>query len=91
MTFRLVVERQGKRSSIEVRSSSACIGRGQGNDVRIPSAQVSRKHCELRQKAGLVTVENLESVNGTYLNGDLIPASPWPGRATRWTSARSRS
>ena len=73
MAFRLVVERKGKRSrSIEVRSSSARIGRGHGNDIRIPSAQVSRKHCELRQKAGLVTVEDLESVNGTYLNGDLI-------------------
>lgn len=73
MTFRLVVERQGKRSrSIEVRSSSACIGRGHGNDVRIPSAEVSRKHCELREKGGLITVEDLESVNGTYLNGDLI-------------------
>ncbi len=73
MTFRLVVERQGKRGrSIEVRSSSACIGRGHGNDIRIPSAQVSRKHCELRVQGGLVTIEDLESVNGTYLNGDLI-------------------
>ena len=50
----------------------ACIGRAHGNDVRIPSSEVSRKHCELREKDGIVTVEDLESVNGTFLNDDLI-------------------
>jgi pSer/pThr/pTyr-binding forkhead associated (FHA) protein len=73
MLFRLVVERKGQRTrSIEVRTSVANIGRAHGNDVRIPSAQVSRKHCELREKDGLVVVEDLESVNGTFLNDDLI-------------------
>jgi len=70
MTFRLVVERQVQtQRSIEVRSSSACIGRGTAT-TSASSAQVSRKHCELREKGGLVTVEDLESVNGTYLNDE---------------------
>lgn len=73
MLFRLVVERKGQRTrSIEVRNATARIGRAHGNDVRIPSAQVSRKHCELRERDGLVVVEDLESVNGTFLNEDLI-------------------
>ena len=73
MLFRLVLERSGRPvRTIEVRSSPACIGRAHGNDVRIPASEVSRKHCELRVRNGLVMVEDLESVNGTYLNDDLI-------------------
>ena len=73
MLFRLVVERKGRPTrSIAIRSSVACIGRAHGNDIRIPSSEVSRKHCELREKDGLVTIEDLESINGTYLNDDLI-------------------
>ncbi len=73
MLFRLVVEKHGKRSkAVELRADSAHIGRAHGNEVRIPSADVSRRHCLLRVDDGLLKAEDLESVNGTYLNGDLI-------------------
>jgi pSer/pThr/pTyr-binding forkhead associated (FHA) protein len=73
MLFRLVVEKNGKRARVvELRGPSACLGRARGNEVRIPSADVSRRHCILREYDGLLKVEDLESVNGTYLNGDLI-------------------
>jgi pSer/pThr/pTyr-binding forkhead associated (FHA) protein len=73
MLVRLVVEKNGKRAKVvELRGPNACIGRARGNEVRIPSADVSRRHCVLREDDGLLKVEDLESVNGTYLNGDLL-------------------
>ncbi len=73
MRFRLVIEKNGKRSKVvELTATPARIGRAHGNAVRIPSTEVSRRHCELRSGDGLLKVEDLESVNGTFLNGDLI-------------------
>ena len=73
MLFRLVVEKNGKRGkAVELRAATARVGRSHGNEIRIPSAEVSRRHCQLRVEDGLLKVEDLESVNGTYLNGDLL-------------------
>jgi pSer/pThr/pTyr-binding forkhead associated (FHA) protein len=73
MLFRLVVEKKGKRARVvEIRSGAANIGRAHGNEVRIPASDVSRRHCEVKERDGLLWVEDLDSVNGTYLNGDLI-------------------
>lgn len=73
MRFNLVVEKGRRRVRVlTLRSAEAIIGRGRGNAVRIPSSDVSRKHCRLRQANGLVTVEDLESVNGTWLNGNQV-------------------
>jgi pSer/pThr/pTyr-binding forkhead associated (FHA) protein len=41
--------------------------------VRIPEAEVSRRHCRLVQKDGFVVIEDLKSINGTYVNG--VPVS----------------
>jgi serine/threonine-protein kinase len=57
----------------QLSGSQATLGRGHGCTVRIPSADVSRQHCRLRIEAdGLVRVEDLESVNGTFINGTQI-------------------
>ena len=73
MLFRLVVKKNGKRIRvIEAQSPITCIGRAHGNEVRIPSGQVSRNHCRVQMKDGLVTVEDLGSVNGTFLNDSLL-------------------
>jgi pSer/pThr/pTyr-binding forkhead associated (FHA) protein len=50
----------------------AVLGRSHGNAVRIPSAEVSRQHCRLLMKDGLVRLEDLDSVNGTFLNGKRV-------------------
>jgi pSer/pThr/pTyr-binding forkhead associated (FHA) protein len=73
MLFRLVVKKNGKRIRVvEVGTPITRVGRAHGNEIRIPSAQVSRKHCQLRMQDGLVMVEDLESVNGTFLNDTLL-------------------
>jgi predicted component of type VI protein secretion system len=73
MDVRLVVKAGSKRNRIlQLRASEAVIGRSAGCTIRIPSAEVSRKHCRLVVADGLVTVEDLASVNGTFLNGDPV-------------------
>src|SRR5262245_42958136 len=75
MIVRLVLEKGGKRTVMQLRPPAAVLGRARGNTVRIPSADVSRRHCRLLLKDGLVTVEDLDSANGTFLNGRRIKAA----------------
>jgi pSer/pThr/pTyr-binding forkhead associated (FHA) protein len=69
MNLRLIHKQGGRRKVIPLRQTVAVLGRAHGNAVRIPSADVSRRHCRLIAKDGVVTVEDMESVNGTFLNG----------------------
>jgi len=77
MNVRLVVNNSGKRKVFTLPSLSAVIGRAHGNTVRIPSAQVSRRHCRLLVEKGLVTVEDMDSVNGTFLNGRRVKGTEY--------------
>jgi len=58
--------------SVRIEAAAAIIGRGKGCKVRIPSAEVSRRHCLLFVDQGCLGVEDLKSANGTYLNGARI-------------------
>jgi hypothetical protein len=72
MNVRLVVEHGARRRVMNLRPPEAVLGRAHGNTIRIPSAEVSRRHCRLTLADGLVTLEDLDSVNGTFLNGRKI-------------------
>ena len=50
------------------------IGRGSDCNLRLSSPQVSRRHCFLRVGRDGVSVTDLDSSNGTYLNGQRIPS-----------------
>jgi pSer/pThr/pTyr-binding forkhead associated (FHA) protein len=69
MLVHLVVEKGGRRTRVQLKPPVAVVGRSHGNAVRIPSAQVSRQHCRFRLEKGLVYLDDLGSVNGTFLNG----------------------
>jgi pSer/pThr/pTyr-binding forkhead associated (FHA) protein len=69
MLVHLVVEKGGKRSRLRLKPPVAVVGRAHGNAVRIPSAAVSRQHCRFRMDKGLLYLDDLGSVNGTFLNG----------------------
>jgi len=45
------------------------VGRGAEADLRLPDTGVSRAHAELRLEGGTVRVVDLQSTNGTLLNG----------------------
>ena len=70
MDVRLVIERGRTRSRVvRLTSHETFIGRQKGCGVRIPSAEVSRRHCALRLADGYLTVQDLGSINGTFVNG----------------------
>ncbi len=48
------------------------IGRQSGNDVVVPDEQVSRKHAEVEERNGTLIVTDLNSSNGTFVNGTRI-------------------
>jgi pSer/pThr/pTyr-binding forkhead associated (FHA) protein len=48
------------------------IGRQRKNDCCLPLAFVSRQHCRFLRQEDQVILQDLESYNGTYLNGQRI-------------------
>ena len=56
-------------TTVELDAADVCIGREPGNKVCVQSAWVSRRHCMLRRENGGVVVQDLESRNGTFVNG----------------------
>jgi pSer/pThr/pTyr-binding forkhead associated (FHA) protein len=70
MDVKLIVQGgQTRNRVLVVRDPESIVGRAQGSAVRIPSAEVSRQHCLFRLEHGYLTVEDLGSLNGTFLNG----------------------
>ncbi len=73
MNVRLVIEKgPTKIQKIRLHSQETIVGRQRGCDLRIPSKTVSRRHCLLSFRDGFLTAEDLDSANGTFLNGERI-------------------
>src|SRR5262249_46359831 len=71
-----VVERGGHKGHLfRMRAPEMLVGRKKGCGLRIPSAAVSREHCRLQFVQGILTVEDLGSINGTLLNGEPVAES----------------
>lgn len=45
------------------------LGRSSNADITIEDRWVSRLHCELTEKDGMLVVRDLDSTHGTYVNG----------------------
>lgn len=58
------------------------VGRGDGCDVQIEDDLVSRSHLRLFPDAGTWHVEDLESTNGTFLDGVAVKQAAIPPQAT---------
>jgi pSer/pThr/pTyr-binding forkhead associated (FHA) protein len=75
MAAKLIVA-SGKSAgrSITLKHGKLLIGRAEECDIRPLGEEVSRRHCAMIEEAGSVTVEDLKSRNGTYVNGVKITA-----------------
>ena len=75
MDVNLVMEPGTPRSrSIRLRSEQTVVGRRRDCGIRVVSREVSRRHCLLSYQNGYLSVEDLDSINGTYVNGQRIAA-----------------
>jgi DNA-binding NtrC family response regulator/pSer/pThr/pTyr-binding forkhead associated (FHA) protein len=48
------------------------LGRGSNADLQLVDGKVSREHCRIEVSAARVTIKDLDSQNGTYVNGEAI-------------------
>jgi pSer/pThr/pTyr-binding forkhead associated (FHA) protein len=54
---------------------SVTVGRGPGSDISLPDPAVSRAHATVRLDGTTVVVEDLDSANGTAVNGKTIDSA----------------
>jgi transcriptional regulator with GAF, ATPase, and Fis domain len=65
----LVIAGPSKDSTIPLPGSEATVGRDPANAVALIDPSVSRKHCLLRPEDGRFQIRDLDSRNGTLVNG----------------------
>lgn len=70
MDVRLVLDKGSSQRQIwQLHHQETVVGRRRDCHLRIRSAEVSRRHCRLSVGDGYVNVEDLDSINGTFING----------------------
>lgn len=62
------VKPDGQEREIPLKSGKLVIGRQNGTHIRIPVDSVSRQHCEIIVEEGKVSIHDLGSRNGTFVN-----------------------
>lgn len=73
MDVRLVLDHgPSKQGAWHIHRTETVLGRRRDCDLRVLSAEVSRRHCLLSITDGYVLVEDLDSVNGTFINGQRV-------------------
>jgi hypothetical protein len=82
---KLVVLSEGLTGrSYELKVEKTTIGRLEDNSFQIPEQSVSSHHCEVLLKGNDVVVKDLNSTNGTFINGEKITEkSLKPGQILR--------
>lgn len=74
-----IIEGIGMGEKFPLNKPVVRIGRGADNDVILQDPQVSRHHAELRREGGRWYIIDLNSTNGTFVNGQRIgPGIKYP-------------
>ncbi len=66
------VRSDGKQQLVPLKAGKVVLGREKDCQLRIPSGQISRHHCELISGGSGVRIRDLGSSNGTFVNGQKI-------------------
>jgi len=61
---------------IQLKPGSNTIGRGFANDIKITDPSVSGSHCQINVDNSNVTIKDLGSTNGTYINRAAVLEAP---------------
>ncbi len=73
--FLVRVTSDGNAQPVPLSHERTVIGRLDDCQIRIRSAKISRHHCEVLNDGQTLTVRDLGSSNGTYLNQDKVTES----------------
>jgi serine phosphatase RsbU (regulator of sigma subunit) len=72
MAFALVGKMKGRAARHFLREGEQIVGRAATSHVRLPDSSVSRTHAKIVLEDGKVTLTDLESSNGTFVDGARI-------------------
>lgn len=72
MELLFVVKGNDQGGKFELAAEVMTIGRGNANMIRLHDAEVSRRHAEIRREGGELTLVDLNSSNGVYVNGEKV-------------------
>ena len=67
--MKVIVVEDGKRHEFELDRTLVTIGRAAENDIRLQGTLASRHHCRIEEQGGRVWVIDMDSANGTTLDG----------------------
>jgi pSer/pThr/pTyr-binding forkhead associated (FHA) protein len=74
---KLVVLSEGlKGTSHDLAVDRTTVGRVEDNTFQVADASVSSHHCEILLKGSEVVIKDLDSTNGTFINGEKISEAP---------------
>jgi len=68
----ILFKKNGTQKTFALPSNVTVIGRRHDCDLHIPLMPVSRRHCQLTLNNETLTIRDLGSRNGTYLNGKRV-------------------
>ena len=71
----VLFKKDGHIKKFSLPSTVTIIGRRKDCDMCIPLMSISRRHCELNMDQGRLTIRDLGSKNGCFLNGTRISES----------------
>ncbi len=75
MASLLVVSQVDGYRLFEIKKSKIVIGRGDDTDLMLPNISVSRHHAQVDVQQGKASIQDLDSSNGTRVNGKKTNAS----------------
>lgn len=61
-----------RTKEIDLQPGKYLVGRAAGNDIRIEDASLSLTHAQLVFDQGIITIKDLNSTNGTFVNGSPV-------------------
>lgn len=70
MAFLIFVSGELKGRKFEIDKDTVTVGRSSENDIKINDPSVSSKHCTITREGDEFLVTDLDSTNGTFLDGE---------------------
>lgn len=67
-----VIRGQNQGARFELEGDVFSLGRDAANAIQLPDTEVSRRHAEIRRRGKLCTLTDLDSSNGTFVNGKRV-------------------